>query len=105
MPELFCGVERRKGESPTLYPVACAPQSWAAAAVFMLVEACLGMSVRAGNKQILLEQPCLPEGLPQLSIKGLRVGEASVDLFFERQARTVKVQVTDQQGELEVLVS
>ena len=105
MPELFCGVERRKGESPTLYPVACAPQSWAAAAVFMLVEACLGMSVRAGQKQILLEQPCLPEGLPQLSIKGLRVGDASVDLFFERQERTVKVQVTDQQGELDVLVS
>jgi glycogen debranching enzyme len=105
MPELFCGVERRKGESPTLYPVACAPQSWAAAAVFMLVEACLGMSVRAGNKQILLEQPCLPEGLPQLSIKGLRVGDASVDLFFERQAHTVKVQVTDQHGELDVLVS
>jgi hypothetical protein len=47
----------------------------------------------------------LPEGLPQLSIKGLRVGEASVDLFFERQARTVKVQVTDQQGELDVLVN
>ena len=105
MPELFCGVERRKGESPTLYPVACAPQSWAAAAVFMLVEACLGMSVRAGNKQILLEQPCLPEGLPQLSIKGLRVDDASVDLFFERQAHTVKVQVSDQHGELDVLVS
>src|SRR5438067_7637087 len=60
MPELFCGVERRKGESPTLYPVACAPQAWAAAAVFMLLEACLGITVRAGKKQILFEQPCLP---------------------------------------------
>jgi glycogen debranching enzyme len=105
MPELFCGVERRKGESPTLYPVACAPQAWAAAAVFMLLEACLGITVRAGKKQILFEQPCLPEGIPQLAIKSLRVGGATVDLFLERQPRTVKVQVTDQQGELDVVVA
>src|SRR5262249_31125702 len=32
LPELFCGFVRRPGEGPTLYPVACAPQSWAAAA-------------------------------------------------------------------------
>jgi glycogen debranching enzyme len=104
MPELFCGVERRKGESPTLYPVACAPQAWAAAAVFMLLEACLGVTVRAGKKQILFEQPCLPEGIPQLAIKGLRVGNATADFFLERQAHTVKVQVTDQRGELDVLI-
>jgi glycogen debranching enzyme len=104
MPELFCGVERRKGEGPTLYPVACAPQAWAAAAVFMLLEACLGISVRAGKKQILFQQPCLPEGIPQLAIKALRVGNATVDLFLERQGHTVKVQVTDQQGEVDVVV-
>ena len=27
LPELFCGFERRPGEGPTLYPVACSPQS------------------------------------------------------------------------------
>ena len=65
----------------------------------------MGISVRAGKKQILFEQPCLPEGIPQLAIKGLRVGDATVDLFLERQTRTVKVQVTDQHGGLEVVVS
>jgi hypothetical protein len=25
LPELFCGVDRRLGEGPTLYPVACSP--------------------------------------------------------------------------------
>src|SRR6266481_6956165 len=30
MPELFCGFPKRPGEAPTLYPVACAPQAWAA---------------------------------------------------------------------------
>src|SRR5438270_1432607 len=40
LPELFCGFPRRPGEAPTLYPVACAPQSWASGAVFLLPEAC-----------------------------------------------------------------
>ena len=39
LPELFCGFPRRPGESPTLYPVACAPQAWASGAVFLLLEA------------------------------------------------------------------
>jgi glycogen debranching enzyme len=42
MPELFCGFPRRTGEGPTLYPVSCAPQAWAAGALFMLLEACSG---------------------------------------------------------------
>src|SRR6185503_4788148 len=47
LPELFCGFDRRPGEGPTLYPVACSPQSWAAAAPFLLLQACLGLSIDA----------------------------------------------------------
>ena len=36
LPELYCGFPRRPAEGPTLYPVACNPQSWASAAVFLL---------------------------------------------------------------------
>src|SRR5262249_49371194 len=43
MPELFCGFARRNGSGPTLYPVACAPQAWAAGAVYLLLQACLGL--------------------------------------------------------------
>src|SRR5688500_4215358 len=32
LPELICGFDRRSDEHPTLYPVACAPQAWAAGA-------------------------------------------------------------------------
>ncbi|HEV2211701.1 MAG TPA: amylo-alpha-1,6-glucosidase, partial [Verrucomicrobiae bacterium] len=42
LPELFCGFDRRPGEGPTLYPVACLPQAWSAASVFMLLGASLG---------------------------------------------------------------
>jgi hypothetical protein len=45
LPELLCGLERRPGEGPTLYPVACAPQAWAAGAVFMLLEAHLPVCI------------------------------------------------------------
>src|SRR5207248_1521665 len=37
LPELFCGFERRPGKAPILYPVACAPQAWAAVAPFALI--------------------------------------------------------------------
>ena len=47
----------------------------------------------------------LPEGIPQLSIRGLRVGDTSVDLFFERHADTVRVQVLEKQGEVEVVAT
>ena len=49
LPELICGFPRRPGEGPTQYPVACAPQAWAAGSVFMLLSAALGLSVDGCN--------------------------------------------------------
>ena len=105
LPELFCGLDRREGEGPTLYPVACAPQSWAAAAPFLLIQACLGLTVYGVHNRVVFNRPALPEGIPQLSIRGLRVGDASVDLLFERQIETVRVQVLEKQGEVEVVAT
>src|SRR5581483_10642163 len=105
LPELFCGLERRTGEGPTLYPVACSPQAWAAAAPFLLIQACLGLRIEGGQNRVVFERPYLPEGIPQLSIRGLRIGEASVDLFFERQGDTVRVQVLEKQGEIDVVAT
>jgi glycogen debranching enzyme len=105
LPELFCGLERRAGEGPTLYPVACSPQAWAAAAPFLLVQSCLGLKIEGARNRVVFEKPCLPEGIPQLSIRGLRVGNASVDLFFERQAENVRVQVLEKQGEVDVIAT
>jgi glycogen debranching enzyme len=105
LPELFCGLERRPGEGPTLYPVACSPQAWAAAAPFLLIQSCLGLRIEGAHNRVVFERPCLPEGIPQLSIRGLRVGPASVDLFFERQADNVRVQVLEKQGEVDVIAT
>ena len=60
LPELFCGFRRRAGDGPTLYPVACSPQSWAAAAVFMLLQAGLGMTVSGTKPHIHFRDSYLP---------------------------------------------
>jgi glycogen debranching enzyme len=103
LPELFCGVGRRSREGPTLYPVACAPQSWSAAAVFLLLQSCLGLSLNADKKQIRLDGPYLPEAIPELWIRDVRAGGASVDLFLERRANMVRLQILDKRGEVEVI--
>lgn len=105
LPELFCGLDRRRGEGPTLYPVACSPQAWAAGAVFLVLQACLGASVDDAGKRILFDRPYLPEGIPQLWIKGLRSGDASADLFFERKDGAVRVEVKAQSGDISVLTT
>jgi len=105
LPELFCGLDRREGEGPTLYPVACSPQAWAAAAPFLLIQACLGLTVHGMHNRVVFNRPVLPEGIPQLSIRSLKVGDASVDLLFERQVDTVRVQVLEKQGEIEVVAT
>ena len=46
LPELFCGFQRERRRGPTLYPVACAPQAWASATPFSLIEAALGLEFR-----------------------------------------------------------
>ena len=84
MPELVCGFVRRPGEGPTLYPVACAPQAWAAGSVFMLLQSSLGVSIDAAERRIVFNRALLPDFLPWVTISDLRVGDASVDLRLER---------------------
>ncbi|MCU1304148.1 MAG: glycoside hydrolase [Candidatus Sulfotelmatobacter sp.] len=103
LPELFCGLDRHRGQGPTLYPVACSPQAWAAGAAFLLIQSCLGLSIEGIGNRVLFDRPYLPAGIPQLTIKGLRSGDGSVDVFVERQDGAVRCDVTDQQGEIEVV--
>jgi glycogen debranching enzyme len=103
MPELFCGFPRRPGEGPTLYPVACAPQSWAAASVFLLLQACLGLSVRNYPAQVNFSYPVLPPFLEEVRIKNLRVGQGVVDLFVRRHAEDVSINIDRREGNVEIL--
>jgi len=104
MPELFCGFPRRPHEGPTLYPVACSPQAWAAAAVFQLLQSTLGLVVDAPNRRLVLDRPDLPPVIDKLEIRGLRIAGDSLDLTFRRHFRDVGVSVERKSGDLEVVV-
>jgi glycogen debranching enzyme len=102
LPELFCGFVRRPGEGPTLYPVACSPQSWSAAAVFLLVQSCLGLTVSATARQICFVYPVLPGFLRELRIHNLSLPGASTDLLLRRVGQDVSIHVLRREGDVEV---
>jgi glycogen debranching enzyme len=91
LPELFCGFARAQGNTPVSYPVACLPQAWAAGSGFMLLQACLGVSVNGWRNEILVASPQLPPGIEQVALRALPVGPYLVDLVFQRLGERVVV--------------
>jgi glycogen debranching enzyme len=104
LPELFCGFERRSGEGPTLYPVACSPQAWSAGAVFGMLQACLGIDIDTAAGTISFHAPRLPEYIDWVELRDLRVGEGSVDLLLQRHHHNVGVEIMRKQGEVLVRI-
>jgi glycogen debranching enzyme len=103
LPELICGLQRRPTEGPTLYPVACSPQAWAAAAPFLILAGCLGISVDPNRGRIVFDSPYLPEGIAQLTIRNLRCGKAVTDLLLERRGDSVLVHCDSKPSDLEIV--
>jgi len=91
MPELLCGFTRETGEPPIAYPVACMPQAWAAGSTFMMLQACLGLAIDAARMEVRLTRPILPAGVNHLSLEGLIVADARVDILFQRLGETIAV--------------
>jgi glycogen debranching enzyme len=72
VPELFCGFPREAGEGPVLYPVACAPQAWSAASVFLLFQASLGLLIDGVAPKISFVRPSLPTFLNEARFSTFR---------------------------------
>jgi glycogen debranching enzyme len=104
LPELFCGFRRRQREGPTLYPVACLPQSWAAASVFLLLQACLGLEIDGLTQRVHLTQPTLPLWLPHVTLENIQVGRGSLDIGLYLQAGGVGINVLRSTGDVELTV-
>jgi glycogen debranching enzyme len=103
LPELFCGFTRLRGRGPTLYPVACAPQAWASAAFYALIEASLGIEQDPFAGEIRFRNPMLPPFLDKIVLRELRVGEASVDVSIRRHGDgKLSVQTLKSQGDVQV---
>ena len=104
LPELFCGFTRKPGKAPTPYPVACAPQAWAAAAPIALIQSCLGLEIDAGASTLRLRRPRLPTSVDWLVVRRLQVGEARLDLMLRRHDSSVAVNLLSREGDAEVEV-
>jgi glycogen debranching enzyme len=104
LPELFGGFARRPGEGPVPYPVACRPQAWAAGSIPWLLAACLGLEPDALHGRLRVVRPLLPGWVGRLSLEGMRVGSARVDLRFERAGAQVVLADAHIDGDMQIVL-
>jgi glycogen debranching enzyme len=101
LPELYAGVERRPGTFPVQYRGANVPQAWAAGSVFHLLQAILGLQADAPNHRLNIN-PQLPRWLPDVTLRGLTVGKATLDLRFWREGDRTRWDASVTKGDLTV---
>ena len=99
LPELFCGFSRRRNHGPTLYPVACAPQAWAAAAPLALIQACLGLRIQPTLGTVNLMHPMLPQFVDYITLRNLQCGSVRLDIEFRRVGDQVAMHVLNSTGD------
>jgi glycogen debranching enzyme len=105
LPELFCGFNRRPHRPPTPYPTACAPQAWAAAAAFGLLEATVGLELKQQENEIHFRNPMLPDFLDEIVLRNLRLGASSATVRLHRYAQDVTANVLERAGNSRIIIS
>ena len=103
LPELFCGFPRLRSHGPTFYPVACAPQAWAAATIPSLLQACLGLGFDPAGEHVVFDRPLLPDFIEDLTLRRLALRGSSLDVRLDRANAEVAVHVLARRGEIRAL--
>jgi glycogen debranching enzyme len=104
IPELFCGFARQPDFGPIAYPVACAPQAWAAGAPLQMLTALVGLQPDAALNRLTCESPTLPPWLRFVELHGVQVGASSVDLAITRGREEASVELLSRRGDVELVV-
>jgi glycogen debranching enzyme len=104
LPELFAGFTRAEFDEPVPYPVACQPQAWAAGSIPFLLKWGLGLSPDALEKRLRVVRPSLPRWLERVDVTGLEVGNARIDLRFERAGDQVTLADARIDGDVDVVL-
>lgn len=102
LPELYAGIDRKPGSFPVPYSDANVPQAWAAASVFQLLQAMLGLRADAPNRRFYID-PDLPDWLPEITLRRIQVGSAQIDIKFWRNGEHTYWDVTTNTSTIEVI--
>ncbi len=105
LPELFCGFQRRRGRGPTPYPVACAPQAWAAAAPFALLQAAIGLKLHHDDGSIYLNNPLLPASMGDAVLSRLQLSDSTMTLRLARSPHGVVATILERKGPAKLVIA
>ncbi len=105
LPELFCGFTKRAITRPVNYPVACSPQAWASGAIFMILQAMLGIEADAPSDTVYVNSPSLPGWLRETDIRDLRIGGSRLSLKFRRDGDVTSFVVTEKDGPVRIIMT
>ena len=83
------------------YRGANVPQAWAAGSVFHLLQAILGLQADAPNHRLNID-PQLPGRLPEVTLRGLALGKATLDLRCWREGDRTRWDVSVRKGDVTV---
>lgn len=104
LPELFCGYAKSTHAVPVSYPTACHPQAWSAASVPSMLATAVGLEPDAFSRTLVVRKPRLPWAVPDLCLKGIKVGDSAVDLIFRRRHGFTEVTVDRVHGDCRVVI-
>jgi len=104
-PELYCGFARdQEAHSiPAEYPVSTSPQAWAAGSAILFFQSMLGLQPDAANKRLYLS-PRLPSWLDRASVRNLKIGEGTIDLYFARHDEETSFEIAENTAAVEVVI-
>lgn len=99
-PEVYAGVEREGNRDfPILYPGgANIPQAWATGSIFHMIRTILGLHAHVPQKRLYVD-PTLPDWLPDIELRGLRVGPSIFTLRFWREGETSRWKIRERQDD------
>jgi glycogen debranching enzyme len=87
------------------YPVACSPQAWSVASVFLLLQSCLQVQINAIEKVIMLNKPHLPPYLDTVRAQHIKAGQSYFEVELKRHKEEVVCHVISKPDDWKVVVT
>jgi glycogen debranching enzyme len=102
-PECVGGYSREEMAHPGAYSRANRPQTWNQSVWPMMLQSLLGLVAYAPLKTVVVD-PMLPAWLPEITLRDLRIGDARLDIRFQRTADGEShYDILQKQGKLRIM--